>query len=221
MSEERSFNPVWLVALVTLLAMSLLVVFFWDFVSTNVILPIYSFLILAVYGVNSISQDIYLFFLVLIAIALALIFLGSTFSKAPEPRYYSSSHYGVDLISRYAYWRTQCDNLNRNHFANEEFARSARKMLLEVLAFQEHRDIFELEKMIMREELELPPEVQHLIAQRKLTARVKPKTWFQLQWRRILRFFKHDSHTPPTEVLNEVEVIITFLEQRMEIYHND
>jgi hypothetical protein len=220
-NNERTFNPVWLVALITLLVLGLLVVFFWDFVSANVILPIYSFLILAVYGINSVSQGIYLFLLVLLAIALAIIFLGLAFSKAQAPKYYTSSHYSVDIVSRYAFWRTQCDNLNRNHFANEEFARSARKMLLDVLAYQEHRDIFELEMMVMREELELPPEVQHLIAQRKLTTRVKPKNWIQLQWRRIQRIFNHDSHAPTTDVLNEVEVIITFLEQRMEIYHND
>lgn len=221
MNEERSFNPVWLIGLSTLIVLGVLAVIFWDFVTMNVILPIYSFAILAVYGINSVSQGVYLFLLILGAGAAAIVFLSITFSKTQPPKYYSSTQYGIDTVSRYDYWLTQCHNLAHTKFANEEFARTARNMLLDVLAFQEHRDPFEMEMMIMREELELPPEIQYLIAHRKLSTKFQQKNWFQRQWRKIQRMINPNALAPIPELKCEAESIITFLEQRLEIIRNE
>ena len=220
MNEDRVI-PFWLIALGTILVLGLLTVIFWDFVSQNVILPIYSFFILAVYGINSVQQSIYLFLLILIATAGSVVFLGSAFSQDKPPQYGSFAQYAIDIDNPYAYWKMHTGNLTRNVFSNEEFARVSRKLLLEMLAYQEHRDPIETEMMILRQELELPPEVQYVIEHRKLRASAQEANWFQRQWRRILRWINRDNHTPTTEALQEVEAIITFLEQRLEIYHNE
>lgn len=221
MNTEREFNAVWLVALITLLVIGLCVVFFWDFVSQNVILPIYTAGIIALYGINAVQQSIYLFFLILFAGAAAVIFLGSTFSRSKLPQYSGYSKYSIEIENPYTYWHVHCRNLARNKFANDEFARVARKLLLEVLAYQEHRDVIEIESMVLREELELPVEIQHLLVSRKLLSSAKEYNWLQRQWHQLLQRFNKDIHTPTPEVLNEAETIITFLEQRLEIYHND
>ena len=220
MNEDRVI-PFWLIALGTILVLGLLAVIFWDFVAQNVILPIYSFFILAVYGINSVQQSIYLFILILAAIVTAIVFLGSAFSKDTPPQYGSFAQYAIDIENPYAYWKMHTGNLTRNTFSNEEFARVSRKLLLEVLAEQEHRDPFETEMMVMRQELELPPEVQYVIEHRKLRASAQNANWVQRQWRRILRLIDRDPHTPTTEALQEVEAIVTFLEQRLEIHQND
>ena len=222
MNEKRPMPSVWLIAVITLLAMGLLVVIFWDFVSTIIILPVYSFAILLVYGINSVSQSIYLFLLIAIAGVGVLYVLGTTFSKDQLPEYFSPMQYGMEVVSRYRYWQIHCRNLDRNDFGNEEFVRATRKLLLEVLAYEEHRDVFETEMMVFREELDLPEEVQRLITQRRLlNASSISRNWFQRQWRRTLHFFNHNTHTPTAEVINEVEVIINFLEQRLEISYDD
>ena len=221
MNAERRFNPVWLVVIITLVVIGLAVIFFWDFVSENVILPVYTAAILAVYGINSIQQSIYLFFLILFAGAGAVIFLGSAFSRDNPPQYGGYAQYDIQIENPYRFWQIHCNNLARNDFANDEFARVTRKLLLELLAYQEHRSLAEIEQMVLREELELPPAVQHLLAQRSLSASAREMNWLERQWQRILHFLKKDTHSPTSEVIEEVESILTFLEQRLEIHHHD
>ncbi|MEE4195086.1 MAG: hypothetical protein V2J07_07800 [Anaerolineae bacterium] len=221
MNRDQEFNYLWLVVLVTLVVLGLLVVFFWDFVSTNVIMPIYTAAIIIVYGVNSVQQSIYLFFLILIAGAIAVIFLGSTFSRARMPEYRGYAQYSIEIDNPYAFWQMQCRNLARNAFANEEFARVSRKLLIDLLAYQEHRDAEEIEMMVIHHEMALPPAVQYVIENRKLNASAQEPNWFQRQWYRLLRIFHLDTHTPTPESVREVEAIITFLEQRLEISQND
>ncbi len=221
MNRDQEFNYVWLVALITLVVLGLLVVFFWDFVSANVIMPIYAAGIIILYGVNSVQQSIYLFFLILIAGAIAVIFLGSTFSRARMPEYRGYAQYSIEIDDPYAFWQMQCRNLARNAFANEEFARVSRKLLIDLLAYQEHRDPEEIEMMVIRHEFALPSAVQYVIEHRKLNANAQALNWFQRQWHSLLRLLNRDAHTPTPESIREVEAIIAFLEQRLEISQND
>jgi len=221
MNAQRKFNPVWLVVIITLVVIGLAVIFFWDFVSENVILPIYTAAILAIYGINSVQQSIYLFFLILFAGAGAVIFLGSAFSRDNPEQYGGYAQYDIKIENPYHDWQIHCNNLARNEFANDEFARVTRNLLLKVLAYQEHRNLAEIENMVLREELELPPAVQHLLAQRSLSASAREMTWFQRQWQHVLHLFKQDIHTPTSEVIEEVQAILTFLEQRLEIHDHD
>jgi hypothetical protein len=158
---------------------------------------------------------------VLAAAVIAISALNKAFGKERFPDSPAAGQYSVDIVSRYDDWRKQCENLHLTPFAHEEFARAMRNLLLELLAYQEHRSPFEIETLVRQEALDLPEVVQHLLVHRQLSTPVRRRNWFQRLWQHFLRLIRQQPTSPPAAVMNEAEAIITFLEQRLEIYHHD
>ena len=204
---------------------AILAIFFWDFLSRVIVLPIYNFFILARYGINSVPQGVFLILFVVAGIVIAIRSTSTAFreqrSDTREGVDDGVSEYAVDTTSRYHFWRLETGTLYRSDFARMDFARSARRLILEVLAHQEHRRWDEVEQMVLRNQLKLPPLIDELIRERMLrTSYAEHGKIVQVysQIARTIGLLKDE--TDP--VLDEhVNAIIEFIEQRLEILHHE
>lgn len=220
MNEERDLFPIFLVIAATLLVVGVLAVVFWEFVSDNIILPIYNMLILIDYALGSVPQLLYLVLVLMVFAGVATYRLVVTFEKHKESGYVSEKRYGGSMTSRYDTWKRICDNLNRSHFAHEELMRSSRKFILDLLANQQHCDVYEIERMVLAEELDLPAHVRALLLDRRFKSSLPRRSFLKELIYRIRRIFRPEeySYFAATEAIEaEVNAVLTFIEQRLEI----
>jgi hypothetical protein len=224
MNEERDLFPLFLAIAGTMLVVGVLTVVFWEFVSDNIILPIYSMVILIDYALGSVPQLLYLVLVLLVFIGVAIYRLVVTFQTQKDSAYVSEKRYGGSMTSRYDYWNRICGNLHRSHFAHEELMRSSRKFILDLLANQQHCDVYEIERMVLADELDLPAHIQALLLDRRFKSNLPRRSFFRELFYRIRLIFRPEeySYFAATEAIEaEVDAVLTFIEQRLEISYNE
>lgn len=224
MNEERDLFPLFLAIAGTMLVVGVLVVIFWEFVSENIVLPIYSMLILINYALGSVPQLLYLVLVLVVFAGVAVYRLFVTFQKQKESAFVSEKRYGGSMTSRYDSWKRITDNLNRSHFAHEELMRSSRKFILDLLANQQHCDVNEIEHMVLTGELALPANIRALLLDRRFKSSLPRRSPFKELFYRIGRIFNREDYTffaATAAIEAEVDAVLTFIEQRLEISYDE
>ena len=197
--------------IIVFLALTLL---FWDFVRQNIALPLYFLIWLLGLLINSLPQEVYLALLVIVCGVVGLVGLGSF--KRPVIMV-EQSRIGRDRFSRYRLWISHTRNFEISAFAQDTFAFEARKLIMDILAYQERLTTEELESKIKADRLPLPAVVRTLIEDRKLTTRPTPVGSAQ-DFLRLMRarFIKEKRSSNP-RVDPQVDEILKFLEKRLEM----
>jgi hypothetical protein len=130
--------------------------------------------------------------------------------------------YPADSASRYRFWRMETGTLTRSNFARNDFARNTRRLILEIIAHQEHRPWEEIERRVMRGEAVLPPLVDALIRDRELRSSRPVKTGLDAMLTRIARRLGLPlPETPDPAMEEQVNAIIHFIEERLEIVRDE
>lgn len=210
------------IILITLVICGILIFFFWDFFKTQVVLPLYGFLILINFGINSVPQGVFLFLLTIACLVFILHSLNSVFGQDAAEEYSSIVAYGIEVVSRYEFWRNQCSHLNKNIFTHQEFILSTRRLILNILANQEQLDIFEVEQKVENRELAVPESVCDFLCERRLRTKPPRRNWFGRMLYRFQRLIGYSPKTKmPTDLELQVSEIIDFIEHRLEIIYDD
>jgi len=204
---------------------AVLALFFWSFLRDTVVLPLYRFFIILRYGVNSIPQGFFLFIIFLVLLVIIIRAVSMTFKGQVSLFRFEGDDvaaYPADFTSRYRFWRLQTSTLYRSNFARNDFARNARRMILELIAHQEHRTWDEIERLVMLGEMTLPPLIDELVHERSLRSSRADKRGLDAFLTRTARQLGIPIADQPDPVLDEqVNAIIQFIEERLEIVHNE
>jgi len=210
------------VILITLSLCGVLIFFFWDIFKTHVVLPLYGLLILINFGINSVSQGIFLFLLAAVCLVFILHSLNRVFGKDVVEEYTPIVAYGIEVVTRYEFWRNQCSHLNKNSFSHQEFILSIRRLILNILANQEHKEIFEIEQQIKNRKLEVPESVCEFLCERRLRVAPPNRNWVGRMIYRIQQLIGYSTETKiPAALELQIAEIIEFIEYRLEIIYDD
>ncbi|MFZ6029413.1 MAG: hypothetical protein ACOYYS_17005 [Chloroflexota bacterium] len=206
-------------ALVLFLFFFALVLFvFRDFVREEIVIPIlYAFWLGSVVA-NSVSQIYYLLTLLILGLILAVAGLRYLLTDFRLPGEQAPS---AEEPSRYQFWLKRSHRLSSGGFFLSSLGMELRRMVLTVLAYQEHRDMWELEREIVEKQFDVPPDVQALIAQRQLgeAAPVTQSAWSALL-ARFFKAFRLPESASDGLVRQRVENIVAYLEKRLEVKHD-
>jgi hypothetical protein len=204
---------VWLgvAVLATLFIFSVLTLVAWDFVREAIVVPLAYLLWLGGLILKSISQEIYLVGLIIVAGVIALNTLNKLQRKSAGTRFSST---GSDDASRYRLWLRLCAAAPANEFSRLELARETRQLIVSVLAYQDGLTQAEVEQKIVSGALPMPDTVRTLFHERDLISTPRPTPRF---WQRFIR--RTDKQSDP--LLNQsLEEIAQFIENRLEIVHD-
>lgn len=191
---------------------------FRDFIREGVVVPVLYVLWLGGLVVNSVSQIYYIFALFILGIILAVASLRYLLAGFQLP---SEKLPSLDEPSRYRFWLRRSQRLSSSGFFLSSLGMELRRLVLMVLAYQEHRDMWELEREIVEKQFDVPPDVHALIAQRQLgeAPATEPGVWNRL----LVRFFKAfrlPESSSDGLVERRVENIVAYLEKRLEVKHD-
>jgi len=205
--------------IVTVLAIfSTLTWFFWDFVRDGIVVPIYYLIWLIGLILNSIPQGVFLILLIFVCFMIAL----NTIFKFQYRQYsQSASRYRSMGGGRYHFWNRLLANLWTNSFSRDEFALEARKLILEILSYQEGVDIHRIEQMVAENKISVPASVMQLVLSRKL--QFPPEKGNSVR-RKIARFLRRSfqEDTLGEQMVDEqTKEIIHFIEVRLELSHDE
>src|SRR5512145_815416 len=158
---------------------------FRDFVREGVVVPILYGFWLSGLIVNSVPQSYYVFGLFILGLILAVASLRYFLAGFQLP---AERLPVVEEPSRYQFWLRRCRRIASSGFFLSNLGMELRRLVLMVLAYQEHRDMWELEREIVEKQFDVPPDVHALIAQRQLAEvpATEPGVWNML----LVRFFK-------------------------------
>jgi hypothetical protein len=206
------------VALALFLFFFTLVLFaFRDFVREGVVVPILYVFWLGGLIANSISQIYYVLGLFALGVILAVASLRYFFVGFQLP---AERLPVVEEPSRYQFWFRRCRHIASSSFFLSNLGMELRRLVLMVLAYQEHRDMWELEREIIENEFEVPPDVQALISQRQLGDTPKEQRAWKARLARFLRAFRPPESNSGGFVRQRVENIVAYLEKRLEVKHD-
>jgi len=124
-------------------------------------------------------------------------------------------------VSRYQYWLWYISSFQLSAFSSEGLARSLARFVLDILAYQEHLTLDEVERLIFAGELDVPADIRELIQTRRLWK----KTTRQTPVRRFIdRLKRRKMVTEPdqkdsAEDRAKLDRIVEFIEERLEIEH--
>lgn len=207
------------------LTFAIMAIFFWNFFYQSIVQPLYNLYVLIRYGINSIPQGIYHIVIIMTCLFIALWSIAQTFTRGRNPQNGSITDSldieSQDVESRYQFWRLETRNLRYSKFARDDFARNARRLILNILAHQEHLPYEEVEDLAESDMLKLPQPITDLIHTRSLDTKQKSDqkhTSLSRQIAESLGFFRQK---PDPFVEEKVNAIITFIEQRLEIVHHE
>ena len=210
------------IILITLTLCGILIFFFWDFFKTQVVLPLYGLLILINFGIKSVPQGVFLFLLGVTCLVFILHSLNRVFGKDAAEEYTPIVAYGIEVVSRYEFWRNQCSHLNKNFFTHQEFTLSTRRLILNILANQEQQTVSEIEQQINNRELAVPESVREFLCERRLRVDPQKRNWVGRMIYRIQRLIGYSPETKmPAALELQVMEIINFIEYRLEIIYDD
>jgi hypothetical protein len=204
-----------LVLALVVFVFGVLALFYWNFVRDTIAVPIYYLLWVGDLILRSISQGVYLAFLVLLGIFIGINTVLGIRARRTTGEYEQNQF----QATRYQHWKNLCTGLSTGRFSREMFASEARKLLLAILAYQENIDISEVEARVRDGTLQVPHPIKHLIQHKEIetpkqTVSIAQKVMFRL--RRL--FYSAESLSNP-QIERQVAEIISFIERQLEISH--
>jgi len=219
MKQEKPIVMRWVLAgMGGLLVVLLLAYTLQDFVRTVIVLP-GSYLIWLLRTIfNSLPQI--LFWGVLIVFAFVLFYKSLT-KKSDPPISEENKELMAARRSRFSFWRLQL--YHRSDISNNRLIEFIDRLVLEVLSFVYSVPAWQVEKRIENREIEVPNSLEsYLIINRQVPA-VFPVTWYRVFLRVIRpwlqRIRRSPTESPPQSSDQELEEIIHYLEEQLEIHH--
>jgi hypothetical protein len=145
----------------------------------------------------------------------------SLLKNLPTPDDPPEIPYSGHSVSRFQYWNWYLSSFQISQFSSEHMSRNLARFLLEILAFQEHQTIDQVEERVLTNQIELPEEISSLIKTRRLIVNLPNPTPLS---RFIDRFIRRKPQVPPSQIENseareKIIRIIQFVEERLEIQH--
>lgn len=209
----------WLFALLLLVVPIFLIIafVFRDAVREKLVIPVVYLSWLSGMIFNSIPQGYFMDGLVLIGMMLAI---GSLRYLLSITRLPTDPPKIVDEPTRYQFWSKRCQKVNTNSFFLTSLGVELRRLVLMVLAYQEHRDMWELERQIVEKDFEVPPVIFELIVQRNLGDEEPEEPGL---WQALIERLFGSSQPPdlPGQTLQQrLDQITSFLEYRLEVKHD-
>jgi hypothetical protein len=210
---------------VVILTFAVMAIFFWDFFYRVIVQPLYNLYVLIYYGINSIPQGVYHLIIVTVCFLIAVWTLTNAFARyrATHNRSMQATRDATsqDVESRYHFWRLETRHLRDNKFSRDHFAIHARRLILNILAHQEHLPYEDAEDLAESGRLKLPPQIAELIRTKSLDEKPKTEQPPIPLATRILRSLGFINPESDPFVDDKVNAIITFIEQRLEITHHE
>ncbi|MBN1429910.1 MAG: hypothetical protein JXB07_16190 [Anaerolineae bacterium] len=212
MKRERYFL---LLTVLTLIIFAVLALVYRDVVRQSIVIPIYYLLWIIFQAFLGIPQTGCLAIFALMGLGVAIMGVRSIREPRPAKR---EPIIPITSQSRYRFWLKRCQQLDRSMFFLDDTASELRRFLLNVLAYQEHRDTLEMESLIAEGTFDVPPAVRDLVAERLLghsPERNTRSTFFSRFWERL---FSRRKPSTGGEVNRQLEQIISYLEERLEVH---
>jgi hypothetical protein len=145
----------------------------------------------------------------------------SLLRSAPNPPDPVEPVYQGRSLSRYQYWGWYIATFQLSPFSSESLARSLSRFLAEILAYQEHLTLDEVDERLRNGELDLPEEIADFLLNRRL--------WkYQPATPPIIRFIdrlRRRVHLPGINEKDRLEAnarldrVILYIEERLELHH--
>lgn len=135
--------------------------------------------------------------------------------EPPEPTYSGHS------VSRYQYWLWYISSFQLSAFSSEGLARSLARFVTDILAYQEHVTLDEVERLIFAGALDVPDEIRELIKTRRLWKTQANPTPVRRFIDRLLRrkIVSEPDQKDSAENRAKLDRIVEFIEERLEIEH--
>ncbi len=143
------------------------------------------------------------------------------FKNLPPPEELTEPPYSGHSVSRFQYWNWYLSSFQISQFSSEHMSRNLARFVIEILAFQEHQTVDQIEQRVFNNEIDLPEEIISLIRTRRLIIKLPDPTPLR---RFFDRFILRRPETPITQIENseareKIIHIIQFIEDRLEIQH--
>jgi len=166
-------------------------------------------------------------------LVLALLILANSLGTGKRPdQNVDRAEPGHPQRERVLFWAKQIRWKARRDFSPVGSAEPLRRLILEVIAFQERLSLTEVEQRLESGELDVPPAVRTCL-QRKLTPEPSSlvslwerlgRRWADLgRWAHVLisGLTESRSYTQPSPFESELESVAQFLEDRLGVVHHD
>jgi hypothetical protein len=191
-----------------------------DFVRESIVVPVLFLVWVLVLLVRAFPQAACLLALVVAGLAIAVASLQRTrkpiwFPSVRSPR--------AAEQSRYRFWLRRCRQMSRSAFFMDDVSAEMRRLLLSVLAYQEHRTISEVEEMLVQGALDAPPAVRDLTIDRHLAGSEEVASQMGLLtrlWERLSGRAAARRLSAAGAGYQQLEQIILYLEERLEVHRD-
>ena len=205
-----------------ILTFAVMAIFFWNFFYRVIVQPLYNLYVLMYYAVNSIPQGIYHLIIIAACFFIAAWAIANAYAKSRTSLTAVSDDIegeALDVESRYQFWRLETHNIKYSKFARDDFSRNARRLILQIIAHQEHLPYEEVEDLAESGMLNLPAPISDLIRTRSLDLKHKPDQQRMPLVRQLFWSLGLIRQGSDPFIDEKVNAIIDFIEQRLEIVH--
>jgi hypothetical protein len=206
-----------LIFIAVLFIVSIICVVFWDVVRDQIIIPLYYLVWVGGLILKSISQKV---FLVLLVIGCLIIGASTIKNLRLKGSQKASEKHTTAITSRYRFWSKLLSHSLSSEFFRWEFALEARKLIFSIFSFQEGIDPEEAELRIKRRELPVPEVVKLLVEKREISVEAPIRNWAEIWIQKILQLFSIQEPRKDQSGSKQIEEIIHFIEDRLEITHD-
>ncbi len=135
--------------------------------------------------------------------------------EPPEPTFSGHS------VSRYQYWLWYISSFQLSAFSSEGLARSLARFITEIIAYQEHLTLDQVEHLVYEDALGLPEEIGDLIKTRRLFKEQRTPPPIRRFIDRLLRrrIIPEPDQIDTSQEREKIDRIVRFIEERLEIQH--
>ena len=202
----------------SLLASAILTYLFREQVRSGLVMPVSYAIWYVNVVIESAPQPILWAVLVFGGLMIAGRALLKNLPPAPDPAEPAISGHS---ISRYQYWLWYISSFQLSAFSSEGLARSLSRFIIDILAYQEHLTLDDVERMIRNDTLAVPDEIRDLIKTHRLWKAQHPPTPVRRFVDRLLRrqMVVEPEEKDSAEDRAKLSRIIEFIEDRLEIEH--
>ncbi|MBN1312057.1 MAG: hypothetical protein JXB30_11620 [Anaerolineae bacterium] len=207
-----------LLSVLTLAIFAVLALVYRDFVREDIVIPVFYLLWIVVRIIRSVPQAGCLAGAVIAGIVIALLGLYRLWEPEPRPTRRPAP---TTSPSRYRFWLRRCRQMDSSAFFLDDMSSEMRRLLLSVLAYQEHRDTSEMERLIVRGAFDVPPAVRDLVTSRRLgdLAKLnKQKGVLARLWERLWRGSASSQLPAENAAEQQLEQVVAYLEERLEAH---
>jgi hypothetical protein len=206
-----------LIFIAVLYIISLICVVFWDVIREQIIVPLYYLVWISGLILKSISQNVFLVLLIIGCLIIAANTINQLRVKGSKKPAEKPSTVGT---SRYRFWSKLLSHALTSEFFRWEFALEARKLIFSIFAYQEGLSPEEAALKIDHRELPVPAPVKLLVEKREIPIETPVRNWIDQWIYQILQQFSIQQPQIDQRGSQQIEEIIHFIEDRLEITHD-